>query len=281
MIGLIAVQGEAKALLKFISVEATLEQIQTRFYKGHLAKRPVVLAEVGPGKVQTAAVTQHLIDRYEVSLMISCGSAGALSPQLQIGDVVLAEKVTPHDAGLHLDSGFLYLGIYDNSQPDGLHYYRTLVADPTLLRTAWQAATAITWPKTTPQIKLGGLVSGDQVIAAKTKKDWLRNTFNALAVDMESGAMAQVAFLNNTPWLAIRAVSDGADSAIDFDLLSLVTYSDEPANILVRIAQTRRKVTTMVKRPASLKTALKVRQAIRRATVNAARVTATIITQLE
>lgn len=281
MIGLIAVRGEATPLLKFISVEATIEQIQTRFHQGNLAGRPVVLAEVGPGKVQTAAVTQHLIDRYGAGLMMSCGSAGALSPQLQLNDVVLAEKVTVHDAGMHLNNGFQYLGIYDNSRPDGFHYHRSLSANPTLLRIAQQAATAITWPKTRPQIKIGGLISGDQVIAAKNKKDWLRDTFNALVVDMESGAMAQVAFLNNIPWLAIRAVSDRADSTIDFDLPSLITYSDEPDNMLARVQQTRRKVTAIAKKPTHLRTMLKIRQRIRQAAANAAQVTAAIITQLE
>jgi adenosylhomocysteine nucleosidase len=281
MIGLIAVRGEANPLLKLIDIETKTEQSQAQLCQGQLAGRPVILAEVGPGKVPTAAITQHLIDRYNVDLMVSCGSAGALAQGLQVGDVVLAEKITPHDFGLYLSSGFQHLGIYDTAHPGGLHYHRALTADSTLLATARQAALAITWPKTSPTIETGGLVSGDQVIADGAKKKWLRDTFNALAVDMESGAMAQVAFLNDIPWLAVRAISDSADSAIDFGQLNLISYSDEPGHTLARLQRTVSKVTTLAKKPAHLKAALKIRQGLQRASANAARVTAAIIAQIE
>jgi adenosylhomocysteine nucleosidase len=281
MIGLIAVRSEATTLLKLISLETTTEQIQTHFYRGQLAGRPVILATVGPGKVQTAAVTQHLIDQYQVDLLMSCGSAGALDPHLQIGDVVLAEKVTLHDVGLHINNGFQHLGIYDNTHPDGLHYHRALAADPDLLSTARQAAMTVTWPKTRPKIKTGGLVSGDQAIADETKRQWLRHTFQALAVDMESGAMAQVAFLNDVPWLVVRAVSDNADSTIDFDLPRFITYSDEASTRLARLQQAMQKIVTLARKPARLKTALNARRARQCASANAAQVTMAIIAQFE
>lgn len=281
MIGLITIRGEATALLKSISVEAITERIQTRFYQGRLAGRPVILAAVGPGKVQTAAVTQHLIDQYKVSLMMSCGSAGALAPALQVGDVVLADRVTLHDFGLYVKNGFQHLGFYDHAHPDGLHYHRALPVDATLLAVAQQAATIIAWPETTPKIETGCLVSGAQVIADGVKKQWLRDTFNALAVDMESGAMAQVAFLNDVPWLAVRAVSDSADATIDFGQLDFITYSDEPGSILTRLQKVARLVVMIARNRARVKTALKFRRAMRCATFNAARVTSAIIAQFE
>jgi adenosylhomocysteine nucleosidase len=281
MIGLIAVRGEANVLLKSVDIETKTKQSQAQLYQGHLAGRSVILAEVGPGKVQTAAITQHLIDRYNVNLMVSCGSAGALAQELQVGDVVLAARITPHDFGLYLSNGFQHLGIYDNAHPGGLHYHRALTADPGLLALAGQAALAVTWPQTPPRIETGCLVSGDQVIADGAKKQWLRDTFNALAVEMESGAMAQVAFLNDIPWLAVRAVSDSADSAIDFGQLNLITYSDEPGNTLARFQRTVSKVATLAKKPAHLKAALKIRRGLQRASANAAMVTAAIIAQIE
>jgi adenosylhomocysteine nucleosidase len=281
MIGLIAIRGEATALLKSIDIETKTEQSQAQLYQGYLAGRSVILAEVGPGKVPTAAITQHLIDRYNVNLMISCGSAGALAQELQVGDVVLAEKMTPHDFGLYLSRGFQHLGIYDPTHPGGLHYHRALTTDSALLATAHQVALAVAWPQTPPKIALGCLVSGDQVIADGAKKQWLRDTFNALAVDMESGAMAQVAFLNDIPWLAVRAISDSADSAIDFGQVDLITYSDQSDNILARLQRTVSKVAMLAKKPAHLKAALKIRRDLQRASANAARVTAAIIAQIE
>ncbi len=280
MIGLIAVRSEAGALLKSINIETTTTHIQARFHRGRLAGRPVILAEVGPGKAQTAAVTQHLIDRYEVELMISCGSAGALVSWLQAGDVILAETIALHDAGLHFKGGFHHLGLYDHAHPDGLHYRRRLAADPALLAAAHQTALNLAWPDRSPQIKIGGLVSGDQVIADDLKKQWLRDTFNALAVEMEAGAMAQIAFLNDVPWLAVRAVSDNADSTLDFGFLNFITYTDEANKVMARLRQTARQATVIAQKPGRLKAALKFRQALQYAAANAARVTAAIITQL-
>jgi adenosylhomocysteine nucleosidase len=285
MIGLIAIRNEADALLKFITVEATTEHFQTRFHRGHLAGRPVVLAEVSPGKVQTAAATQHLIDGHGVDMMLSCGSAGALAPQLQVGDIVLADALTLHDFGLYAKGDFQHLGFFDHNHPDGLHYRRMLPVDPSLLAAAQQAAHATQWPEPAPAIRTGCLVSGDQVIADATKKQWLHDTFNALAVDMESGAMAQVAVLNNIPWLAVRAVSDSADSTVDLGQQDFITYTDESATPLTRLKKSTRTagriIGTAARNPGVVKSALNFRQAIKQAAANAATVTVTIISRLE
>jgi len=267
-IGLIAVRGEAKPLLKFIQVKTTIEYLQARFHLGTLSGHDIILAEVGPGKVQTAVATQYLVDHYQVSLVMSCGSAGALDPQLQAGDVIVADKVVLHDAGIHATKGFRYLGIYDNAHPDGLHYHRYLTADPTLLAAARQAA---------PSIKIGCLASGDQVIASESKKRWLAETFKAIAVEMESGAMAQVAFLNNIPWLAIRGISDQADSTLDFGLENMITYSDEPSSLPGKIRQSTGKVAQLAKQPSRVIDLLQIRQAIKLAAYNAAQVMSEVI----
>ena len=276
LIGLITVWSEANTLLKYAQVDTVTTHSQARLHRGHLAGRPVAVAAVGPGKVHTAAITQHLIDHYNVGLMVSCGSAGALAPHLQVGDVILVDTVTLHDAGLYVNGNFQYLGIYDNSQPGRLRYHRALLADPALLAVARQTALNMTWPHQPPAIETGGLVSGDQVIADDVKKQWLRDTFNALAVEMETGAMAHVAFLNNIPWLAVRAISDSADASLNIDPKHLITYSDDPQPLLTQLRQT----ITVAQKPSRLITALKIRRGIRTAATHAARVTADIITQI-
>jgi adenosylhomocysteine nucleosidase len=280
MIGLIAVRGEANSLLKFITIDTTTEHLQARFYQGQLAGRPVVLAEVSPGKIQTAAATQHLFDAYQARLMISCGSAGALAPQLAIGDIILADKITLHDFGLLAKHGFQHMGFYDHNYADGLHFQRMLPADDLLLATARQSALTCRGLGTAPTIHTGCLVSGDQVIADETKKQWLHQTFNALAVDMESGAMAQVAYLNNIPWLAIRAISDRADSSLDVGQLNFITYSDDPENSFSRLKKAARIAGTVVQNAGQIKQAWRLRQNIKSAAANAAQVTAAVIAQL-
>jgi adenosylhomocysteine nucleosidase len=281
MIGLIAIRGEADALLKSLNIQTTTEHLQARFHRGQLAGHSVVLAEGNPGKVQTAAATQHLIDRYGVELMMSCGSAGALAPQLQIGNVIVADALTLHDFGLYAKGDFQHLGFFDHDHPDGRHYRRMLKADPALLAAAQQAIGHIEWPAAVPKTLTGCLVSGDQVIADETKKQWLHHTFNAVAVDMESGAMAQVAFLNNIPWLAIRAVSDSADSTMDFNHQDFITYVDEAGTPLTRLKKSARIAGAAARNPVMVQSAFKFRQAIQQAAANAATVTTAIISQLE
>jgi adenosylhomocysteine nucleosidase len=144
-----------------------------------------------------------------------------------------------------------------------------------------QAAHNVEWPKSAPQILTGCLVSGDQVIADDRKKQWLHTTFNALAVDMESGAMAQISQLNNIPWLAIRAISDRADSTINFNHQDFITYVDEAETPLNRLKKSARIIGAAARNPGLVKSTLNFRQAIQQAAANAATVTAAILSQLE
>lgn len=278
-IGLIAVWQEADPLRKLMTVEAIEERLQARLHHGQLAGCPVVLAEVGMGKAQTAAVSQYLIDRYGVGLLVSCGSAGAIDSRLRVGDIVLADRVAPHDFGEFTDSAFNYLGIFDNAHPDGLHYHRYLAADSTLLALARQAAATISWPNTAPVIETGCVASGDQIIASEQKKRWLRDTLSAMAVEMETVGMAQTAFINNLPWLAVRAISDQADSGLDIDLSSLVAYSDEADTPGAKIRRKVSQAGQLVTDPRRLKAIMKIRQDIQRAAANAAQVTAAFVGQ--
>ena len=62
---------------------------------------------------------------------------------------------------------------------------------------------------------VGRVVSGDQFICSKEKKQWLKEYFNAQCTEMEGAAIAQAAYLNNVPFLIIRAISDKADDSAD------------------------------------------------------------------
>jgi adenosylhomocysteine nucleosidase len=63
----------------------------------------------------------------------------------------------------------------------------------------------------------GRVVSGDQFISDKSKKDWITENFNGYCTEMEGAAIAQAAYLNNVPFLIIRAISDKADDSAQMD----------------------------------------------------------------
>ena len=92
--------------------------------------------------------------------------------------------------------------------------------------------------------------------------------------------MAQVALMNDIPWLAVRAISDQADAALDFDLPGLITYSDQPDGLM---AKARRKSTVIMKfakHPNHLKAIKQIRKGVQQAAHNAAQATAAIIAEL-
>jgi len=279
-IGLIAVWNEIDPLLKLIEFENTTEHIQSQFHHGTIAQQKVTLAQIGMGKVHTAAISQHLIDTYGVDILMSCGSAGSLIPQLQIGDIILTDRIVPHDSGEYTDEKFNYLGIFDNTYMDGWHYHRHLSVDPALLDLAHRTALSLSWPKIAPAVHIGCVASGDQIIASESKKRWLSETFNAIAVEMESVAMAQVAFMNDIPWLAIRAISDRADSSIDIGYTHMITYSDEKKNLLARVQHSASNLSKLVRHPTLLKNIVQINRGLIQAAQNAAYVTAAIIEKL-
>jgi len=173
------------------------------------------------------------------------------------------------------------LGCPDPNYPDGRHYQRALRVDPQLVATIQQTAGFIEWPSLPPNIITGCLASGDQVIAVAAKKQWLYQTFAAVAVDMETGAMAQVAALNQVPWLAVRALSDKADAALDVGQLNFITFSDEPTGTIKELQKTAQNALHMAQKPGQIKTLFNLRQAIQQAAANAATATTAIIAQLD
>jgi adenosylhomocysteine nucleosidase len=176
----------------------------------------VVLAQCGIGKVNAAAAATLLLTAYRVEALIFSGVAGGLDPDLEVGTVLLAERLAIHDFGYVADGRFTPTasGIIPIGAP-------TLTAPPPVspavaanLRRLAQTAQA----KLAHPVRLGGVVTADYFLnCAATRKD-LRAAFGADAIDMESGAVAQVAEAWGVPLYVIRTLSDlaGEDSHLTY-----------------------------------------------------------------
>lgn len=269
-VGLLAVYGEVSALLKLMQVEGDETVAQARFYRGRLAGRSVIVAAMGQAKVHAASAAQILVDRCGATLLLSCGTAGAIAPQRQVGDVVLANRVVPHDNGWQAGAGFVPLGVYNSALPDGRHYRRDWPADPALLDAAQRVVLAAKWPESPPTVITGTLVSGEQVIASAEKKRWLHQTFAAEAVDMETAAVAQVAALNGIGWLAVRAISDTADSALDVDITQLITYDETPDTLVEKVQRTAKSLSQLAGNPRQAEALVRLRKGLKLAALHAA-----------
>ncbi|CAN5227530.1 5'-methylthioadenosine/S-adenosylhomocysteine nucleosidase [soil metagenome] len=207
---------------------------------GTVAGRPVILMESGVSMVNAAMNAQLLIDRFTVSRIVFSGIAGGVDPALHIGDVVV-----PDHWGQYLETvmarqtpdGFAPVpGLFNPALPAyGMMFPRAVrtssaatgpvqkdafAVDPTLLKIARTVAATLVLDRCAdpagtlclvapPAIVVGGQgISGPAFIDNAAYRDYLFATYQARVLDMESAAVAQVAFANGTPFIAFRSLSD-------------------------------------------------------------------------
>ncbi|MBS5062541.1 MAG: 5'-methylthioadenosine/adenosylhomocysteine nucleosidase [Hungatella hathewayi] len=207
MIGIIGAMDEEVAKVKEQMSDVEIKTIAGMdFYKGTMCHKETVVVRSGIGKVNAAVCSQILADQYHVTAIINTGIAGSLRNEINIGDVVLSTDALHHDMDA---SGFGY-PVGQIPSMDVLSF----PADKHLLEVAQSCC-----EKAVPGIGVhtGRIVSGDQFISDKQKKQWLTDTFDGYCTEMEGAAIAQAAYLNNIPFLIIRAISDKADDSAEMD----------------------------------------------------------------
>jgi adenosylhomocysteine nucleosidase len=200
-IGIIgAVEEEIFELKSKMEVVAVKKMIGSEFYIGKMHGKSVVLVRSGVGKVNAAICAQVLIDLYAVDYIVNTGVAGALAPELTIGDVVISEDCVQHDFDLELAD--IPRGVIPK-MPDSF-----FKADDELVRLAQAAARTVLGDE---KVHAGRIATGDQFIASGEAKNFIRDTFQALCTEMEGAAIAQTCVLNKIPFVIIRSISDQAD----------------------------------------------------------------------
>ena len=171
-----------------------------KFTEGEAGGNTLVLMQCGIGKVNAAAGAVELISRFHPDCIISTGVAGGIDTCLKVMDVVASSRIVYHD--VWCGEGNEY------GQVQGLPTYFT--GNETLLRSALSLI-----PEAEGMTIHGGLIcSGDKFITDRTELDYIKGYFpEGLAVDMESGSIAQVCHLYGVPFISFRIISDtpGAD----------------------------------------------------------------------
>jgi adenosylhomocysteine nucleosidase len=207
MLGLIGAMEVEVAMLKEKMEQVTVTtKAAMEFYKGSLCGCSVVVVRSGIGKVNAAICTQILVDDFGVDAVINTGIAGSLHAEINIGDIVLATDALQHDMDA---TGFGYeVGVIPQMDCS------IFQADEKLREVAKKCCEAVN-----PEISVfsGRVVSGDQFVSDKAKKQWLIDTFAGYCTEMEGAAIAQCAWLNQIPFLIVRAISDKADDSATMD----------------------------------------------------------------
>lgn len=207
MLGIIGAMDEEVAKIKEEMTGVTVTTVAGMdFYEGELRGKPAVVVRSGIGKVNAGICTQILADQFGITAVINTGIAGSLRNEINIGDIVLSTDAVQHDMDA---SGFGY----KKGQIPRIKTFE-FPADETLIKLAEECC-----EKVNPDIQTfkGRVVSGDQFISDKEKKAWLIENFAASCTEMEGAAIAQAAYLNQIPYLVIRAISDKADDSAGMD----------------------------------------------------------------
>lgn len=207
MLGIIGAMDEEVIKLKEIMDDVSItKKASMDFYKGNMKGKEVVVVRSGIGKVNAGICTQILVDEFGVDAVINTGIAGSLNPDINIGDIVLSTDALQHDVDA---TGFGYsLGVIPRMETS------VFVADNKLRELAKESC-----KKVNPDINVfeGRVVSGDQFISDKNKKNYILDNFKGYCTEMEGAAIAQAAYLNDIPFLVIRAISDKADDSATVD----------------------------------------------------------------
>jgi len=230
-IGLICAIPQELAHLRALLRDPQSEQIaHTAFDTGTIDGHDVVLAGSGMGKVNAALVTTLLADRFGCRTIVFSGVAGGLDPGLAIGDIVVADFVIQHDAGVLEDQRIRTYqpGYAPVINPTDRLGYR---ADPALLDRVKQRLAGIT---VRGQIVYGTVLSGDQYLNCEATRERLRGELGGQAIEMEGGAVAQVCEAFGIPWLVIRALSDLAGGNALFDFTTFVDQAAESSAAILR-----------------------------------------------
>ena len=233
-----AMHEELRALLPLMQGVQSVERGGRRFHCGSLQGRRVVLVLSGIGKVAAATTTALLASEFAPRALLFTGVAGGLASGVRVGDLVLARELLQHD----LDASPLFPR-YEVPLTGRARF----ATDPALSGRLAAAARAVLvepvhpllaahlpeFGITRPRLHEGLVVSGDRFVATAGESAALRAALpDALAVEMEGAAVAQVCADFGLPFALLRVVSDRADDSAHVDFLA---FTREVACVLTRL----------------------------------------------
>lgn len=201
---IVATPEEIKELKSIMEEIQEIKIFNLDFYKGKINSKKYVLVKCGVGKVNAARTTQILIDNFNIEAIINAGVAGGLSNNINIGDIVIGERLVQHDFDI---TAFGYEKGYISETG------RFFESDKSLIERCKKIKIE------NIQIMVGTIASGDVFCTDIKMKEEIKTKFNGDCVEMEGAAIAQTAYLCDIPFVVIRAISDipNGNNQIDYD----------------------------------------------------------------
>ncbi|AHH08345.1 5'-methylthioadenosine/adenosylhomocysteine nucleosidase [Borrelia anserina] len=210
-----AMDEEATEINKIIEnkKEITLNDYSSekKIYKGEIAGHEVISLTTGIGKVNAAMWNSYIISKYKITHIINSGTAGGIKEyaNLKIADIIVSSQIAFHDFNLTKFG-------HKIGQVPG--FPQKFKADENLLS---KVVNIIKDKLQKINVHIGLILTGDQFIGDEKQLEAIKTNFaDALAVEMESAAIAQIAYTFKIPFIVTRSVSDLTnikDNHIDFN----------------------------------------------------------------
>lgn len=197
-----AMPEEIEPLLKYFGNYETIEFAKNRYYKLNYKDNEIVIAYSKIGKVNATITATTLIEKFGCEQLLFSGVAGAVNDELRVGDLIYASKLAQHDLDISVFGhpyGFV---------PEGAVYEN---ADNHLIKIAKDVA-----KEKGINLQEGIIVTGDQFVCDNDRKEWVKETFKADALEMEGAAVGVTCNSLHVPFFILRAISDGADMDASF-----------------------------------------------------------------
>jgi adenosylhomocysteine nucleosidase len=206
-----AMHQELSAVLALLPDEQKQAVAGREFWVGHLHGQEVVAVLSRIGKVAAATTATVLIERFHVDRIVFTGVAGGLARGVNRGDVVVADAFLQHD----LDASPIFpryeVPLYGTDR---------FATDDALTE---QLAHAVRKALHGTHLHRGLVVSGDRFVSSAAESQAMQLALpEALAVEREGAAFAQVGRDNGVPFAAVRTISDRADDEAHGDFLSFI-----------------------------------------------------------
>ena len=217
-----AMQEEIEPLLAYFDNVNVVEYANNKFYEVSYNGFEIVIAYSKIGKVFASLTASTMIEKFGCDILLFSGVAGGINPKLQIGDLIIADKLCQHDLDITA------FGHPHGYVPGGSVYVNT---DTKLKTIALEVA-----KENNISIIEGIIATGDQFVCDETRKAFIEKTFNADALEMEGASVAVVCDALQVPCLILRAISDTADmdAGFNFDAF-LETSAKNSAEFLIKI----------------------------------------------
>ena len=227
--GIVAAMHPELAAVLAAMPDERRQRVATRdFWCGHWAAHEVVAVLSRVGKVAAATTATLLIERFKVHRIVFTGTAGGVGEGVRVGDVVVAGSFMQHD----MDASPLFprfevpLTVVARFDTDSdLSASLARAAQTVLARAAdtLGAGAVAEFDLQAPRLHRGLIASGDRFVATSAESAALRAALpEALAVEMEGAAVAQVCRDFDVPFAALRTISDRADDAAHVDFMRFI-----------------------------------------------------------